>query len=258
MRYMERKQIAIVLAVVIIVAGAAYFLVLDPTSSTFHFEENYPSTDRLFFLLFLSDLEDTTIVIKFANDSTLWYSMDILLYEPARASTAFEMSRTDSTYLGLGLAGIARIQSINVTLGNAVSLSIAVEGENLTTSLTYDNGAKLGSSQTDLSYRASGILDVTFTEDVTFSELGAEMRIAPEGSPYRVTDVVYMSIDLPEGLNGDIRLNGDTNRHTYQLDGWSFTGVLPLSPRYSTDPTNPSPLLDIYIHAGTAHLWLSD
>jgi hypothetical protein len=250
---MERKHAAALVAVIVVAAGGGYLLLSNPVALEHHFEEMITDTSIDWLHFSMLYYEDTNISVSFVNDSTLLYSIDIVLYEPSSAWSAIEVYRPRASTFGLN--ALARVRSVDIVLGTGIPYSVYIAGVNLNTSAVYDNGALLGHSsvQYAFTYDATGILSLEFTEDVQIADaqFAADVQIAR-------SDVVNLIIDLPDGLDGNVRIHPDTNYYTYQLDGWSFTGIQPVSPRYSTDETLPRPRLEIYVQAETAHLWLSD
>ncbi len=231
---MNSKAVAgVVIAVVIVgVVGILMFPRLTPVATTFHIEEQLPDelTDVS---LFFGDLEDTNLSISFVDDATLFYSMDIALYEPASAANAFRQRWVGSTTYSF--AALTRIRSMNVTVGTGIPYSFGVWGENLDSTIAYDNGALVGH---EVTYEATGTMLFTLTEDVTMSNNSdLYLRGVSESSPL---NALYLDIDLQAGVEGELRIGSIPIAFVDRI-GWTWDGF------DSYDTVVGSPSLNIVV-----------
>ncbi len=229
---MNSKVIAGVVAVVVIIGVAGVLLFLGPSPSTvFHIEEQLPD-DLTDVSLFFGDLEDTNLTISFVDDESLFYSMDIALYEPNSAGNAFETRWVASTTFSF--SALTRIQSLNVTVGTGITYSFGVWGENLDSSIAYDNGALVGHGVT---YGASGTMLFTLTENVTMAS-NFDFNVGGV-SPSLPLSALYLDIDLQDGVEGELDLGGPSDLVPISFVarvGWTWDGF----DSYDTAAGNPS------------------
>jgi hypothetical protein len=243
---MNRKMKAIAVVVVITVAITGVVLVVNPFGTQFHYERAWHSGDARWGSVRFYDLKDCNVTISFVNDSSVHHRLDVELYTPTFASSAFTI--ISSIKVGLKFTAISRIRSLNLVLGTGTQYYISFSlSARLNTTIVYGNGALMGDDARFL-YSASGILRFAFTENVNFTEKGMEcsMNVFPSGTAY-----VY--VDLPDGMDGRASLGGD-NVYTTELSGWYYR----LGNTYSTAITVQEPLLDLTAHGTTVYARLYD
>lgn len=252
---MNRKIAALSVLAVVTTTGVITVLTFNPYRTEFHLEERFPSgsdIDTEYVYVSLDDLRDCNLTISFVNDSSLIYSFDILLYEPAFRSSAFGLIRKSYMtygYVGVGLESYVRMRSVSVVLGTAKPYSLGVwDGINLNSTATYSNGAALSTAE-EFIYHATGTLQFIFLEDVNFTEGGFHVRIGPS-TPW--PDTVYLYVDLPSWLNGVFYHAVDPQPYIMHDEGWYYR----LGGSYSTTWGNPPPLLTISVSSPTIIAYL--
>ena len=248
---LNRKTLALVVVVVVVTTGTGIFLVVDPYSDTFHLENRFP-VDRpitaSYVQLGLINLEDTNLSISFVNDTSLVYTMDIHLYVPTLMSSAFQLTLENYTgFIYATLTAAVPIRSLKITLGTGKPYLLnIVHGVNLNSTVTYSNGAVLGS---EFGYEATGSFRFIFLEDVNFTLGGFEARIGPT-KPY--PDMVYVYVDLPPMLNGKFYYREDPQPYIMHDEGWYAR----IDDSYSTTWGDPPPLATISVSSPTIIAYL--
>ncbi|MHA1927760.1 MAG: hypothetical protein ACTSV2_04165 [Candidatus Thorarchaeota archaeon] len=252
---MNRKTVAVVLS--LIVVGAGITLILFPQSSdSFHFEANVPEGEVYRFSIWMEDLLDCTLNVSFIDDPELLYRMDVELYEPHSASSAFDLTISDygDTYriFQVSFEGKIRIKTLQLVLGSGVPYEILVTGLDVNATIVYGNNAV--GSDASLFYSATGsIVNLIFTEDMVFSETGMEIKCGVDSRP----DYIYLYVELPDGVNGVAGFREPLSLHS--STGWAYHSQFMDTVNYRTDPLNPEPLLELGIQAvNRVHAWLSD
>ncbi len=225
-----RKVVGVVVAVVVVTSVLGIIFVIPATSSQFHYEDHLSPSDPDGVRVVLDGLEDTNVTITFVAEPTLWYRMDITQYNSGK-SHSIEAIRFD-THLYLGTYVTAgRIQDIMLVLGTGAVYAITIAGENVNATVVYDNGARLG-SQTHM-FTATGIFRFRLTENVNFTDHGMRIRAEPTNP-----DFVFLDIDLPDGLNADLKAPDAT----FVLNEWPMV----VGNHYRTTSTD-EPFLDVDI-----------
>lgn len=225
---MERGKLLGVAAIIIILVVGFIEIYLPAISFQFSYEGELKFSDPEDIRVSFSDLEDTNITISFVDDPTLWYRMNLTLYERGRSPEV----RTASYYDHLELSmedPAARIQDIKLLLGTSAYYKITIVGQNLNVNITHDNSARL-EGQT-ITCSATGIFRYKLTENVNFTDKG--LRVQTLTDP----DLVILDIDLPDGLNGDLI----ARNATFIINEWPY--VNPDYTYYYTAPPSPLPLL---------------
>lgn len=227
----DRKKGALIILVIIFASVINYLSFYNSFQTHFHYENTLPDTWMAGsnIPLYCNNLQDTNVTIIFQNDRTLWYAIDITLYNPSYQSLAFGL-RTLRFGL-LEINGIQRIKSIKIVLGTGAYHDIFLNGRNLNASITYSNGVILGNSTNKDSagsfyFSASGKLYFTLNEDVDCFEGGLDVfvgsRSSDETSLY--PDDVYLDIDVPDALSGSLRVYDPTALYFLENVGWYFEG----------------------------------
>ena len=223
---MNTKVVAGVVIIVVIVGVVWFLFFMGPTPMTnFHIEDELPE-DLTEVSLFFVDLEDTNLTISFVDDEALFYSMDIALYDPTTAESAFNTRWVGST--AFRFDALTRIRSLNVTVGTGIPYSFGVWGDNLDSSIAYDNGAIVGA---DVTYEASGEFLFTLKEDVTMT---TNFSLLARGTPVFLS-ALYLDIDLQTGVGGELYISTIPISFV-DLIGWTWDGF----DSYDTAAGNPT------------------
>lgn len=252
---MNRKTVAVVLALIIVGAGTA-FILFPPSSDNFHFDVEFPEGDYTRVLLWLTTIQDCTLNVSFIDDPDLLYNLDVEMYGSHPAASAFDLIVSDfgenSHLLQVHLEGKTSIKTLQLVLGSGVPYQIMVSGSDVNATFVYGNNV-LG-SESHLHYYATGsIVNLIFTEDMVFSDTGMEVICGTNSRP----DYVYLYVDLPDGVNGVAGFREPLSLHS--SNGWAYSHSVLNNVIYETDPLNPEPLLELSIIAVyRVHAWLSD
>jgi len=249
MSAMNRRAIAVVLALIIAGAGTILFL-LPRSSSSFHLEAEYTGAGVDPIYLWLTDIQDCNLTISFVDEPSLLYSIDVELYEAAPSSSAFVL--TVEEWFDIRFEASMSMKRLQVVLGSGVPYKIVVSGSDVNATFVYDNDV-IGSGAS-LNYGATGsFISLTFTENMTFTDTGMEVSV---GLPEEA-DIAYLHIDLPDGVNGAASFREPIYLHSNS--GWVSSTGFPGIVTYRTDPLDTEPLLEIGIRAvHGVHAWLSD
>lgn len=261
-RPISTKKIAGAGVTVLILMGVLFFYYNGFPAQSFHWElkvsQSNTPTDVW---VLLSELHDCILNVSFVDDPELIYGMDVELSESAFASTAFE--HTVSYDWGADHPRIifqgaivqqamtrVLVDEVKLVLGSAVPYSIGVSGENVTSTFSFGNN--MVGSDSFVSYRASGPhLTMVFTEDIVFSDTGMEVSISGGSVP----DYVYLDVDLVDEVSGVVSFDG--NLYLHENIGWTKESGFSSFTTYSTDPSQPEPLLSVFIqNVYGVHLWL--
>ncbi len=253
---MNRKTVAVVLALIIVGAGITLIL-FPPSSESFHYRAQFPEGDYTRVSLWLTDIQDCTLNVSFTDDPELLYNIDVQLYGSHPEASAFELTVSDfgenSHLLEVRFEGKLSIRSLHVVLGSGVPYEIIVpSSSDMNATFTYGNNAV--GSDASLFYSATGsIVSLIFTEDMVFSETGMEVICGADSRP----DYIYLYTDLPDGVSG-----GATFKEPLYLQsstGWAYHSRFADEVTYVTDPLKPEPLLSFGIRAVYGiYAWLSD
>ncbi len=238
------KTIAALVVVLIGIGlfGAVLLLQSQPHYETsYHFEANYASEADSIVSLRVDHLLDCNVTVEFDDSSQLWYSIDVVLYEPGPSITVEETGDNDIS-INQDATSPVRVKSLDITLGtgypNRVVLGGSTEDEssNINAVLEIDNGAMLGGESVGFSMGSN--LHLSLGEDVDISQ-GGYFIGASSG-----VDDVHLMIDLPVGLNG--RLYTTSPHQNLTLLGWSLTAEFDDQKNYSTG-NETVPLLHIRV-----------
>lgn len=217
MNGMEQKMKVLVALVLVAVMVGAILLVWNSSATSFHYERSYPSGETKYVRLALDDLEDTNVTVTFTDDPALMYSIDVTLYSAGITFTFEYEERND--YLTVDLVAIGRIESIDVVLGIGTSYRILVRnGANINATIAFGNDAVLGGRE--FIYTCTGSFHFSFDESVNFTDGGL---VATVGMPGLAPDSLYLDIDLPDSMPGEIDFSTYPVVFT-SLTGWSHQG----------------------------------
>ncbi|OLS30821.1 MAG: hypothetical protein ThorAB25_07450 [Candidatus Thorarchaeota archaeon AB_25] len=252
---MNRRVVAMVLA--FIVVGAGTVLLLLPRSDTHHgLIRGLPEGSYTSVSFHLKDIQDCSLNVSFVNDPELLYSLDVQLYESSPAASAFDLSVSgeDSALLQVQFDGKVRIKEIRLVLGSGIPYGIGVLGTNVNATFIYENNAV--GSLASLAYLATGsFVNLQFTEDMVFSNDGMEITVGA-GSQDR-PDNLYLSLDLPDGVNGIGSFSKPLSIHSNT--GWTLDFEMPSSITYTTENHDQQPRIGLTLRAVySVHVWLSD
>ena len=110
---------------------------------------------------------------------------------------------------------------MSLVLGTGLPYTLDVWGETpLNTTMIFDNGAifdDIGGLGDSVAYHATGVLCLAITENVSINHW---IKFDLESGP-RTPEIVLLSIDLPDGVEGYLDL-GTTPVSFSTLDGWYF------------------------------------
>ena len=206
---MDRKLVALGVACVVSVSGVSVFLLVNPYGTIFHFElrDKGTAVGSGVVQFTLGNLQDSKLSISFVNDTSLLYSLDVVLNSAAFMNSVFAFQEHPSTpdYKILDFEASAATRSVNLVLGTAKAYFLTVTGTNLTSTVKYGNGSMLTAKAADwvdpstLWYDASGTFRFEFHNDVNFTTRGLDLQVGFHGDK---PDSVNVNVVLPQGLHG--------------------------------------------------------
>jgi hypothetical protein len=252
---MNKKVVASVIAIIVIGAGTV-LLLLPRSADTFHLEKNLPEGNYTSISFQLKGIQDCSLNVSFVNNPDLFYSLDIQLYASAPAATAFDVSIGGEglTLLQVQFIGKTRIKNINLVLGSGLPYAIGVLGTNVNGTFIYENNA-IGSSASLVFLATGSFVDLRLTEDMVFSNTEMEIDVGT-GSQDR-PNIVYLSVDLPDGVNGIAAISKPLSIHANT--GWTLYSLGSSSETYATENHEQQPRIGMAVSAvNMVHVWLSD
>ena len=252
---MNKKVVASVIAIIVIGAGTV-LLLLPRSADTFHLEKDLPDGNYTSVSFQLKGIQDCSLNVSFVNDPDLFYSMDIELYKSTPASTAFDLSISGEglALLQVQFIGKTRIKNINLVLGSGLPYAIGVLGTNVNGTFIYENNA-IGSSASLVFLATGSFVDLRLTEDMVFSNTEMEIDVGT-GSQDR-PNIVYLSVDLPDGVNGIAAISKPLSIHANT--GWTLDSQLSTYVIYVTQNHDQLPRIGLATYAvDLVHVWLSD
>ncbi len=251
---MNKKYSAIVVIALVSVGllTTLYIMNTEPLIEPkiqFHFEDGgLPSelAEVRFFLSFMS-LDDCNISITSIPNASLLYSLDIELYELGREGHDFSFIELDyETKQGIGVNWFAdsfgdwrthyrdemgifhRMKSLNLTIGSSALYSISINGIDLSTNISLQDGVKLGGMHIE----ANGTISITLRDDIIYTN----WHTGPDGTPYRPKievkhdlfepyaytslrpEYLYLTLELPALYEAELSFSG--NRTILPHDDW--------------------------------------
>ncbi|MFX0045160.1 MAG: hypothetical protein ACFE8Z_04885, partial [Candidatus Hermodarchaeota archaeon] len=107
----------VVLVIGIGLFGAVLLFQSQPQYETsYHFEASYPSEADSYVSLRVDHLLDCNVTVEFEDNSQLWYSIDVVLYEPGPSITVEETGDNDIS-INQDATSPVRVKSLDITLG---------------------------------------------------------------------------------------------------------------------------------------------
>ncbi len=212
---LSKKQAAILVSVLVIVAGVGVYLVYEATRTEFRFEEWNPEPNRRI-LMYIRDLTDANLTISFENDTLLMCRVDVELYDAQSGSVV--LVREVGNQVNLEATG--RQRRVDVVLGTAAKYDLYIQrGQNLNTTVRFGNGAVL--NKTRFEAYQTGILRIAVDEHDGFGAY--DNLVANIGHPYGISGslLLLLDIDLPEGYDGRLFTNGAPISFIERV-GWGF------------------------------------
>jgi hypothetical protein len=246
---MARKLMAGGTIIALVIAVVSGILVFEPFST--HYEASvHKNNTRAFF--HIDEPEDGNISIGFVDDPTLLYSIDFEQHPFGPRPYMSYFGNRDWPTVVVGVICNGPVNSIDIILGTGVSYDIVVRGSNLSTIITYDNGALVGGNY--YNHYASGTLLFNFTENVNVTADNMEVDFKSISGNLE-TDPLHIAfvIDLPDGMDGSIKLGRANYFNIVDSTGWWHRGF----DIYSTAVTIESPALVIDgDHTSSVLAWL--
>ncbi len=248
---MDRKTRYIAAAVIAIVVVGVGSIAFFSYSSDFH-AENRSVPDTNYSMWIYAD--NCNVSISFRDDEALFYAFDVHLASPDFASNAYTIETKSVTHQVI-FRGTSLVESIDLVLGTGIGYDIVVSGENLVTNMTYSNSAVVNGVSVLISQ--SGSLEFTLDESIAAT---GNLELETGGSTTTTPDLMILNIDLPSGTNGVLNVNDGSGVSIRDNTGW-VRRVPPFDRiEYSTDASNPSPLVSIFSmqDVDSVIAWLAD
>ncbi|MGY5874885.1 MAG: hypothetical protein RTU30_03990, partial [Candidatus Thorarchaeota archaeon] len=160
-----RTLLGVALIVSLSVASIGVFLLQSNPASEDHFQMRSTVYDAV--ALSIRDAKGANVTVRFTDDPSLVYNIEITPY-PDSVAARIEQLHLDSANTTSFLVHCrGRQQGINVTLSTRIYyyIDIGVTNGNLSTSIIYDNGAKV-CTPASLMYHSGGSLFLSFTDNI--------------------------------------------------------------------------------------------
>jgi hypothetical protein len=240
-----KRKILVSIVVLLVVGSLLYISVINPSqqeSTEFEIRESSSALGSGLVSLALTSLEDTNLTIRFESGTHLC-SIDVVLYESALASSAFDFDVISESNT-IQFEGLTRIKSLTIVLGTSHDYTIVVARgcTNLDSSIYIANGARIA---TGLYYYASG--ELTFSIAESASQIQGEYKLGEGG-----IDLCDIYINLQDDLVGRIYMGG-SSINILENVGWHSTS---LPGEYETDSTSED--VDITLYATEINARLFD
>ncbi|MHA1812898.1 MAG: hypothetical protein ACTSYX_05615, partial [Candidatus Thorarchaeota archaeon] len=248
---MERRRLVKVVVVLVVLGGLFY--VFNPFRTHFVYDGRFGAGDERQVFLNFQGLRDTNVTVRFVNDTSLMYHLELDLYDP---STKVEwIIGTSPTYHDAMLRLHGRARALTVLLGTRSPYGFVFSGAHLNMSMVYDNGAVLGDNIIRFSF--SGRLYLTLTEDVVVRD-GPSLYFLGKGTATSNIQRLDLTVDLPEGLDGYAKFGTYSLKKNYVIlhqEGWNYEGY----DIYSTPdrPLIPNIIFALYAMDVMTYAWLS-
>ena len=271
MEFVGRRILAIGIGMLVLVSGVIVYSMMPtplliPAKTQYHYERNLTSTDPRTTLVRLFEVADSEILISFINDPELLYSVDIEFSEPMSHWEDFTWldahqppaNLDEFNFIGINTGALINghimlpdlsdvpVKSINLTLGISSSYEIQVKGKNMTTTVRYDNGARLNESELQYHDLANegGDVFIYMASDVNLTSCSVDIDISG-------VNRAFLDIRNPEPLGGIIDVHGGV-LDGVQLLGWvqgGYTGNWRFS-RTTTEEID----IDVYAESTSINL----
>ncbi|MHA2149808.1 MAG: hypothetical protein ACXAAN_14255 [Candidatus Thorarchaeota archaeon] len=199
---MNQRLVAVGLVVVIVFSVSAYFIIF-PTTTSFQYQRD-STADNQDYIVGIYNIRDCEVNVSFTVSSTVFYLHEdsyrsLLNYYEGSSLTAWSREEV-------------RVKKLDLVLGTGKAYKIAVWGTNLTTTVTYSNGALIG-QDSYFQYRSdNGSIFVEFNGDeVDDSTLGSssdpvrhDFDLGRQDFDDLQLTYAELDIDLPYFYYGDL------------------------------------------------------
>ncbi|MFX1560725.1 MAG: hypothetical protein ACFFBL_09070 [Promethearchaeota archaeon] len=235
---MDRRLAAAGLIVIIVFSICAYFIIF-PTRTNFTYQKDC-TADYEDYVVGIYNIRDCEVSVSFTNDTTVLYSMNVEMYGPTSGTIFYlheDSYRTllnyyESSSLNEWSRDEVRAKKLDLVLGTGKAYNIVVWGTNLTTTVTYTNGALIGQESYFQVRSENGSVFVEFDgNEVDDSTLGSsfdpvrlDFDLGRWGtSGYQLTHA-ELDINLPYFYYGDLDVGAETI--DVAMTGWNRSPVL--------------------------------
>ncbi|MEE8181990.1 MAG: hypothetical protein V3T87_01610, partial [Candidatus Thorarchaeota archaeon] len=178
---MNKRKVLLALIIVAVLSSALFVVVFYPYGTEFHFEEQIPEGENRAVVIRFSWLKDCSVDVSFVNDTALLYSVDVILVDAGFVSSSFHIDKMGSAgatevWIWMGGERDGNIRSLSVVLGTGTPYDVFLgQCENVTMTVTYDNGAIIGGRS--MSFVSTGHITFILEENVTFGNYGLEVGL---------------------------------------------------------------------------------
>ena len=248
---MNKRKASRVLVIIVILSSALFVVVFYPYGTDFHFEEQIPEGENRAVVIRFARLADCLVDVSFVNDTSLMYSVDVTLTDAGFVSSSFNIDRMDdagATEIWVWMDGqfSGGVKSLTVVLGTGTPYDVFLaQCENVTMTMTYDNGAIIGGRS--MSFVSTGHITFILEENVTFGDYGLEVGLGGLGDE----PAVILSVDLPSEMRGKLWVFDEDLAF---VSGWPYRGL----GVWSSEPSYAEPLLDFEVYATSVSAVLLD
>ncbi len=239
---MNKRKVLLAVIMVAVLSTTLFVVVFYPYGTDFHFEEQIPDGENRAVVIRFTQLADCLVDVSFVNDTSLMYSVDVTLIDAGFLASSFHIERmggAGATEIWVWMDGqfSGSVKSLSVVLGTGTSYDVFLaQCENVTMTMTYDNGAIIGGRS--MGFVSTGHITFILEENVTFGDYGLEVGLGGLGDEPTVT----LSVDLPSEMRGKLWVFDED--HAF-VSGWPYRGL----GVWSSEPSYAEPLLDFEIYA---------
>ncbi len=92
---MNKRKVLFALIIVAALSSTLFIVVFYPYGTDFHFEEQIPEGENRAVVIRFGRLTDCLVDVSFVNDTSLMYSVDVILTDARFVSSSFNIDRMD-------------------------------------------------------------------------------------------------------------------------------------------------------------------
>lgn len=248
---MEGKQKAILVIVILIVAGLGSYTILFRT----YFHQEYLGSDVTYAYLEIEDLNDARLTIDFDNDTNLLYSIDVVTSSGVSSYGRLKHNDFSTDGLEITISCDAEIESMNVTLRSDVDFGIDVVAHGkVDAHITYSNNVTLGRHGFlrfwCVEENSSLVIEVHEDCFVAVDEVYFEVHLNPPST-------TLLMVDLPHGYDGKYRYDIDNPPTILDYDGWVHWPTKEYA-TWSFLSSTPTYVFTFYVHSSESYAILYD
>ena len=176
-----------IVSVIVIAIAIVVFLIVSQVGTSLHIENRNVPDEK--YAIWIIDVDDCNVSVSFTNDTNLFYAFDVKLSSVAFIPNSYSIETLSGRVI---FSGSSSVVSVDLTLGTGINYDIIVRGGNLTTTITYSNGALINNNEVtvlqcgsftfnlDEDVIATGNLDITIRDSYTTDIVGNNFTLHGE------------------------------------------------------------------------------